>query len=80
MKKKRDNILLLIFGIILLCGSVVFTIIEMKDIDIIGGAGIHTFLFVFRYGNSGVYSALGLLGVGVIITAVVMEKIRRKKQ
>ena len=77
--KKKNNVIFAI-GIILLCISIVLSIIATNDKNIIGGADFYTLLFVFFYDNSGLYSAMAFLGIGAIITAVIMSIISKRKQ
>lgn len=47
MKRKWIVIALLLIGIALLCVPVVLAIRETGNTDIIGGAGLHSFPFIF---------------------------------
>lgn len=79
MKKKFIFVSLLTIGVALLCISIVFTIISTGSRNIIGGADLHTFLFVFFHEKSGLYSTLAFLGIGAIIASVIVGVVRKKK-
>ena len=69
---------LLVVGILLLCLSVILSVVSTAGKDIIGGADLPTFLFVFRHENGGMYFALALLGV-ISLTASLFFFILGKK-
>ena len=79
MKKKPIAATLLIAGIILLGLSIILAIISTLQKDIIGGADLPTFFFVFSREYGGLYSILALLGAVVAVTAILMITLRRKK-
>lgn len=69
---------LLVVGILLLCLSVILSVVSTAGKDIIGGADLPTFLFVFHHENGGMYFALALLGV-ISLTASLFFFILGKK-
>ena len=79
MKKKHIVILLLAIGIVLLLISAILTFMEASKIDIIGGAGLPTLRFVFRYAKNGLYYYLASLGVCSIIASIVVGIVKKKK-
>ena len=70
--KKHIVTLLLIVGIILLCISIVLAVLATGSKNIIGGADLATFLFVFFYEKNGLYASLAFWGFAVMITALVV--------
>ena len=72
MKKTHVALILLIVGILLLCLSVIPAALSTAQKDVIGGADLPTFLFVFSREHGGLYSILALLGVAAVVTAVLM--------
>ena len=79
MKKKLIACLFLLGGIILLCLSVILTIIACTQVDVIGGADLPTLLFIFFRQNGGVYSALSLAGVVSLLISAMIFLIKKKK-
>lgn len=77
--KKHIERLLLLLGIILLCISVVLVIMAVNSINIIGGADIFTFLFVFFQGNGGLYFIIALLGFAAVIASGIISIVRKRK-
>lgn len=78
MKKNYIAVSLLAVGVILLCISVFLTIMEAGNRNIIGGADINTFLFVFFRDKNGLYSALAFLGICSVIASVVAGAVKKK--
>ena len=79
MKKKHVATILLVIGIILICLSVVLSVIETGNKNIIGGADFSTFMFVFSYGSKGFYSALAFCGIISLIASAIV-RLRKAKQ
>lgn len=79
MKKKYVFLLLLAIGVVLLFTSIALAIIATGSRNIIGGADIPTFLFVFFHEKRGLYSALAFSGAGAIIAAVIVRAVKKKK-
>ena len=79
MKKKYIVIILFIVGAVLVCLPLVLAVIETANKDIIGGADIYTFNYVFFRENRGIHSILTICGMIFIIVSVVMRSQRRKK-
>ena len=79
MKKNRIVIALFIVGIVFICLSVVLAVVATANKNIIGGADLPTFTYVFFYENRGMYSTLAFCGVVSIIVSVVVG-LRKKKQ
>ena len=78
MKKNYIAVSLLAVGVVLLCVSVFFTIMETNNRNIIGGADIHTFLFVFFHDKKGLYSVLAFLGICSVAASVVAGVVKKK--
>ena len=79
MKKKHIVILLLVIGLVLLLTSAILAGIETGNKDIVGGAGLPTLRFVFRYAKNGLYYNLAFLGVCTIIASIVVGIVKKKK-
>ena len=79
MRKKHIVVLLLAVGIVLLGVSVVLAIIATGNKNIIGGADLSTFLFVFTYEKRGLYSTLAFLGIAAIAASVVVSVVKKGK-
>ena len=80
MKKKHIVILLLAIGLVLLLTSVILAGIETENKDIVGGAGLPTFVLVFHHEKGGIYYNLASLGVCSIIASIVVGITKKKKQ
>ncbi len=78
MKKKYGLVTLLWIGIVLLWLSVILAVIATANKDVIGGADLSTFLFVFSCENRGVYSILAFFGLFIMIASAILLKIKRK--
>ena len=79
MKKKHIVISLLAIGIVLLLISAILTFMEASKIDIIGGAGLPTLRFVFRYAKNGLYYSMAFYGLCSIVASIVVSLIKKKK-
>ncbi len=80
MKRKWIVIALLLIGIALLCVPVVLAIRETGNTDIIGGAGLHTFPFIFFRRHQGAYFFSAVLGVCAMIAALLVGVLKKRKQ
>lgn len=69
---------LLVLGIILVCVAVILSVIATNEKDIIGGAGFHTFVFVFFQEHSGLYSLLAVLGVASIAASIITHILKKR--
>ena len=80
MKNKNKIVanLLLALGIILVCVAVLLSTITTNEKDIIGGADLHTFVFVFFQEHSGIYFMLTVLGVALIVVSVITRILKKK--
>lgn len=78
MKKKPIVIALFIVGLVFICLSIALAFIATANKNIIGGADLPTFTYVFFYENRGLYSTLACCGVIAIVVSVVMGL--KKKQ
>ena len=78
MKKKIFSITFLILGIVLIVLSIILTIIACTQVNIIGGAGLPTLLFIFLRQNGGAYAALSFMGLVFILISVVIYLIKQK--
>ncbi len=79
MKKKIVACLFLFAGIILLCLSVILTIIACTQVDVIGGADLPTLLFIFFRQSGGIHAALSFAGLVFILISAVICFIKKKK-
>ena len=76
---KKKPIVIAAIGIVLVCLSLILAAIATANKNIIGGADLPTFTYVFFYENRGMYSTLAFCGVVSIIVSVVVG-LRKKKQ
>ena len=78
MKKKQIVILLVAVGIALLVISVALAVMATASKNIIGGADLPTFLFVFSCEKGGLYSILASLGIAAIIASIAVGLCKKK--
>ena len=78
MKKKSIILALLIVGVILIVSAIILTAIAITNTNVIGGADLPTFWFVFFHQNGGIYFVLATLGIMAILAAVIMRVIKKK--
>jgi hypothetical protein len=78
MKKKYVLPILLLIGMVLFCLSVILAVIATAGKEIIGGADLSTFFFVFFSENRGMYSILAFSGLIIMIASAILLKIKRK--
>ena len=78
MKKKSIILIFLIVGIVLLASSITLTAIATTDTNVIGGADLPTFGFVFFHQSGGIYFALSILGIMAILASVIVSMIKKK--
>ena len=67
--KNGLKLLLILLGVLLMCVSVVVTLVSAANVSIIGGAGWPTFWFYFQK-----HGWLAGLGVILVITGIVIKK------
>jgi len=79
MKKKTIATLCLIVGILLICVSVIGAVVDTNRKNMIGGADLPTYLFVFFRQHSGIYSLLSLGGLVCILVAVILRTVKNKR-
>ena len=65
----RTKTTLILIGIALIAISFVLAIIVTANTDIIGGADLSTFRFVFFRQNKGSYSMIAFVGIALIIVS-----------
>jgi hypothetical protein len=78
MRKKRIVAVLLAAGMILPCTSIILAAIATANKNIIGGADLSTFLFVFSHQNGGIYALLSFFGAVCVIAAAVTGILKKK--
>lgn len=78
MKKRHIVLSLMAIGIVLLVASVALAVMATAGKNIIGGADLPTFLFVFYHEKRGLYSTLASLGVAAIIASFVVGLCKKK--
>ncbi len=78
MDKRLLSIFLLFIGITLICGSVGFALLETANTDIVGGADIHTFLYVFTKAHFGGYAIAAVAGAVIAAVSFIVYPIKRK--
>lgn len=76
--KKLLSIFLLFIGLTLVCGSVGFAVLETANVDIVGGSGMDTFLYVFCKQNHGGYSIAAAVGAVIAVVSFIVYPIKRK--
>ncbi len=79
MKRKYTALALLLAGCVLLGVSLVLSIITVANKNIIGGADLPTFIFVFFQEHGGAYFALALSGVLCVLAACIIL-VRKEKR
>lgn len=79
MKRKAIRTALLVAGVALLCISLVLAVLATASKNIIGGADLPTFFFVFFNENRGIYFILALLGVISIVISQMIAGVRKKR-
>ena len=67
MAVKKFSLLLAITGTVLICLGLLLAIIATANRNIIGGADLPTFFYVFSREKNGLYQTLSLLGALCII-------------
>lgn len=77
--KKKYGIALLIAGVVLICLSVLLAIIATANKDIIGGADLPTFFYVFFSEHRGLYSFLAVFGVLFVAASAILSRIKEKR-
>ena len=77
--KKTIATFCLIVGILLICVSVMGAVVETNHKNIIGGADLPTYLFVFFRQHSGIYLLLSLGGIVCILGAVILRTVKNKR-
>jgi len=80
MKKKHLFAIALAIGITLICLSLVLTVIETANKNIIGGTDLPTFLFVFFSHKRGLYSSLAFLGAVLAVISVIVRLGRKNRK
>lgn len=78
MKKIYIVISLFIVGSAQLLLSLILAVVTTANRNIIGGADLPTFLFIFVRENGGIYFALACLGVLFIIVSIVVGVMKKK--
>lgn len=78
MKKRHIVLSLMAIGIVLLAVSVALAAIATAGKNIIGGADLPTFLFVFYHEKRSLYSTFASLGVAAIIASFVVGLCKKK--
>ena len=79
MNKKHISTILLVTGILLLCFSIVLAVIATGNKNIIGGADLPTFVFVFFRENNGLYSTLAFCGIVSLVASAIVRLQKRKQ-
>lgn len=74
MKNKHITSILMTIGILFLVLGFLLAVVSTSSKNVVGGADIHTFLFVFFNENGGVYFYLSLLGIAEIIASVIVRR------
>ena len=78
MAVKKFSLLLAITGTVFLCLGFLLAGIATANRDIIGGADLSTFFYVFSQERNGLYQTLSLLGVLLILVSVLHRKTTKR--
>ena len=79
MNRKHIATVLFVMGFVLLCLSVVLAVIATGNKNIIGGADLPTFVFVFFRENNGLYSTLAFCGIVSLVASAIVRLQKRKQ-
>ena len=79
MNRKHIATVLFVMGFVLLCLSIVFAVIATGNKNIIGGADLPTFVFVFFRENNGLYSTLAFCGIVSLVASAIVRLQKRKQ-
>lgn len=71
MKQKYTVLTLRILGAALICFSIIVTIIQTNNFNIVGGADFSTYCYVFIWGRGRLYNSLTVLGFAAIIASFI---------
>ena len=74
MKTKGIRLLLILAGVLFVGVAVTLAAISAWNSDVIGGAGIETFKYVFFKQAGGVYFILTLVGVALALSSFFIKK------
>ncbi len=78
MKRKYIITALLVIGILLILTSIILAVIATSGIDIIGGADLPTFTFVFTREKNGLYSKLANCGIISVVASVLVSIVTKR--
>lgn len=78
MNKRLLSMFLLFIGITLICSSVGFALLETANADVVGGADIDTFIYVFTKAHMGGYSIAAVIGAVIAAVSFIVYPIKRK--
>ena len=78
MKRKYIITSLLVIGILLILTSIILAVIATSGIDIIGGADLPTFTFVFTHEKNGLYSKLANCGIISVVASVLVSIVTKR--
>ena len=78
MKKKYIITSLLVIGILLILTSIILAVIATSGKDIIGGADLPTFTFVFTREKNGLYSKLANCGIISVVASVLVSIVTKR--
>lgn len=77
VKRSIMAAVLLGIGVALLCGAVMSALIATGNRDIIGGADVHTLLFVFFRDHGGCRAVIALVGLLSAVAAIVLYRMKK---
>ena len=80
MKKRAIIAVLLTLGILLLAAPIVLAAVETAGKDVIGGAGLSTFCFVYFRDHGFLLSLLGVAGMIASVFVVINKNKKRKNE
>ena len=74
MKTKVIRLILVLAGVLLVGVAVTLAALSAWNSDVIGGAGIETFKYVFFKQTGGVYFILTLVGIAFALSSLFIKK------
>ncbi len=75
--KKAIVIALLVFGILMICVSLILAVVATSNTNVIGGAGWPTFQYYFFRENGGLYFWLSCAGAACITAGAIVNIVKK---
>ena len=80
MKNKVTSVILSSIGLILFIMPIVLATVKTLGMNVIGGPGFSTFVFVFTNQCRGRYPWISLCGVLCIVATIILSVLKNKKR